>query len=264
MPLLLMVLAATTSPQTTPLHLGAPFRLLEVTPIAELTRYPERHFNGAVRVEGVIASACRQEGCFIEVVSADGSGEGIVVNFSDETKLPPNSAGRRAVVEGTFFQKVYPASRVSHWQAHSFRQGRPVPAFSLIKRITAKAVEIGSEPGPVPPAGEIVPAVTERVDLEATEFEADGFGTGRKHLAPGEQTDRHSTGKVRELIFCLEGRVTVRLGEAAPIVLKPGVMTYIPPATEHELRNETTAPATYLFVFSRAPEPESKETAHSH
>jgi mannose-6-phosphate isomerase-like protein (cupin superfamily) len=41
-------------------------------------------------------------------------------------------------------------------------------------------------------------------------------------------------------------------------------MAYIPPATEHELRNAGSRPATYLFVFSRVPEPQSEESTHAH
>ena len=162
-----------------------------------------------------------------------------------------------------FYQKIYPASRVAHWQGHSFRQGKPAGEFSLIKRLTAKAAELGAV-GPVPPPGDIVPAATDRIDLAAMEFEADGFGTGRKVLQPGGITGRHSTGTVRELIFCLEGTVMVQLGAAAPVTLGAGEMTYIPPATEHELRNAGPGPATYLFVFSRAPEPQTEEKAHAH
>ena len=263
MSLLLMLLATTASHPAGPLQLGAGFTLGQATPIAELSRHPGTYFNRDVRIEGVIASACTQEGCFIEVVPEDGGSEGILVNFPDSTRFPVDCAGRHAVVEGLFYQKIYPASRVAHWQGHSFRMGKPVGEFSLIKRLTAKAAELGARQT-VPPPGDIVPATTDRVDLATMEFEADGFGTGRKHLAPGEVTERHSTGRMRELIFCLEGAVAVQLGSAAPITLKAGELSYIPPDTEHELRNPSSGLATYLFVFSRAPEPQSGEKPHAH
>jgi len=261
---LLLALLTTAAPHPAePLHLGAAFTLRETTPIAELSRHPETYFNRDVRIEGVIASACTQEGCFIEVVPEDGGGEGILVNFPDSTRFPVDCAGRRAVVEGMFYQKIYPASRVAHWQGHSFRQGKPMGEFSLIKRLTAKAAELGARQT-VPTPGDIVPVATDRIDLAATEFEADGFGTGKKVLQPGGITERHSTGKVRELIFCLEGTVALQLGSAAPIALKAGEMAYIPPATEHELRNPGPGPATYLFVFSRALDPQPEEKPHAH
>jgi len=261
---LLLALLGTTAPRPVePLHVGAAFTLREATPIAELSRHPGMYFNRDVRIEGVIASVCTQEGCFIEVMPEGGGGEGILVNFADSTRFPVDCAGRRAIVEGMFYQKIYPASRVAHWQGHSFRQGKPMGEFSLIKRLTAKAAELGARQA-VPAPGDIVPAATDRVDLAAMEFEADGFGTGKKVLLPGGITERHSTGKARELIFCLEGAITVRLGTAAPITLATGEMAYIPPATEHELRNPGPGPAIYLFVFSRAPEPQPEEKPHAH
>jgi quercetin dioxygenase-like cupin family protein len=258
-----MLLATTAAPGTTPLHLGAAFTLKQATPITELSRHPGTYFNRDVRIEGIIASACTQEGCFIEVVPEDGDGEGILVNFPDSTRFPIDCIGSHAVVEGMYYRKIYPASRVAHWQGHSFRKGKPAREFSLIKRLTAKAAELGARQA-VPPPGDIVPATTDRIDLATMEFEADGFGTGRKVLQPGGTSERHSTGKARELIFCLEGTVAVQLGSAAPITLKAGEMAYLPPDTEHELRNPGPGSAAYLFVFSRAPEPQPNEPPHAH
>lgn len=244
-------------------HLGEAFRLTEVTPISELASHPEKYFNRQVRIEGIVASACTNEGCFIEVVAADLKGEGILVNFPELTHhFPTQCAGARAIVEGMFYQKIYPASRVLHWQGHSFRSGRKVPEFSLIKRIHARAVSITESRGAPLTPGDIVPAPTDRVDLAATEFEADGFGTGRKLLAPGEATDPHSTGKYREIVVCLEGAVTVLRTGGSLTVLHPGEMTYLPPGTQHELKNLTDLPAAYVFVFARAPEPEPKPHEH--
>lgn len=139
-----------------------------------------------------------------------------------------------------------------------------MPQFTLIKRLTATAAEIGVERHPVPAPGDILAADPSVVDLAAAEFEATGFGTGRKVLQPGEVTEKHSTGKVRELIFCLEGEVVVRLGSAEPFTLKAGEMSYIPPATLHELKNEGTDRCIYLFVYSKADETLAKEEKHSH
>jgi len=236
-------------------HLGRPFALAEVTPVAELTAHPERHFNRTVRIEGVVASCCTQEGCFIEV-APEGGGEGIVVNFPDLAHLfPTDCIGQRAVVEGMFYQKIYPAARVKHWQGHSFRPGKAVPEYSWIPRMTAAAASIGATKGPVPPPPDIVPARTDRVDLRTMEFEAEGFGTGRKELAPGDSTETHGTGNTREMIFCLEGEVTVIGAGPEPVTLRPGEMSFIPPATKHALRNATDRPAVYVFVYARRIEP---------
>jgi quercetin dioxygenase-like cupin family protein len=236
-------------------HLGRPFALAEATPIAGLTAHPERHFNRTVRIEGVVASCCTQEGCFIEV-APDGGGQGIVVNFPDLAHLfPTDCIGQRATVEGLFYQKIYPEVRVRHWQDHSFRPGKTVPEYSWIPRMTAAAASVGGTRGPLPPAPDIVPARADRVDLRTMEFEAEGFGTGRKELAPGDSTETHSTGGTREMVFCLEGEVTVIGAGPDPVALAPGEMSFIPPATRHALRNDGDRPAVYVFVYSRRIEP---------
>jgi quercetin dioxygenase-like cupin family protein len=257
-----LLMSEVTMPDTNWRHLGGDFALAEPTPIAELTAHPAGYFNRQVRVEGIVASVCTQEGCFIEIVPASG-GEGILVNFPELTEhFPTDCAGARAIVEGMFYQKVYPASRVSHWQGHSFRTGQHVPDFALIPRISARAASISAEKGTPPPPREITPAQTDRLDLAGMEFEAEGFGTGRKTLAPGDSTETHSTGKVREIILCLEGTITVLREGSSPIDLRPGEMSYIPPETRHGIRNLSDRPAVYVFVFSKAPEPEVE--AHEH
>jgi quercetin dioxygenase-like cupin family protein len=245
------------------IHLGGPFTLTEITPIRDLTGNPGKYYNRNVKIEGVIASACMQEGCFIEVVEKDGSGEGILVNFPDLVyTFPTHCAGRTVIVEGMFYQKIYPASRVLHWQGHSYRKGKHVPEFSLIKRITAKAVDIKGEKASIPKPADIPDASIDRINLNTMEFEADGLGTGKKILLPGEMTDEHSTGKNREMILCLEGTLSIVKGNLSPYTISAGEMAYIPPETKHTIINKTESPAVYIFVYSR--QPENEKTTHDH
>lgn len=244
-------------------HLGSPFTLTEIIPISDLADHPEEYYNKYVKIEGIIASACTQEGCFIEVVEKDGGGEGILVNFPDLVcTFPTHCAGHTVIVEGMFYQKIYPASRVSHWQGHSFRKGKHVPEFSLIKRITAKAVEIGEKGVSIPKLVDIPVASVDKINMNVMEFEADGLGTGKKVLMPREITDKHSTGKNREIIFCLEGKITVVKGDQPEVTIDAGDMAYIPPETEHTIINKTEKPAVYIFVYSR--QPENEKTTHDH
>ncbi len=247
------------------IHLGKEMKITGATPIAELSANPEKWFNRDVRIEGTVASGCTQEGCFIEVVPESGPGEGILVNFGDpDIKFPTDCAGKIVVVEGMFYQKIYPSSRISHWQGHSFRKGKKAPSYSLIKRIIATSAEIRPEKGAVPAPGEIFAADTSRIDLSKMEFETEGFGTGKKVLQPGEVTPEHSTGSVREMIFCLEGEVQIRLGEREPFTLKAGEMSFIPESTRHELRNDGKSSCVYLFVYSKAEEKKVEKEKHGH
>jgi len=235
----------------------------EITTISELILHPGKYYNRDVKIEGIIASLCTEEGCFIEVVSKDGTGEGIVVNFPELIHTFPTScAGCEVVVEGMFYQKIYPKSRVLHWQGHSFRKGKTVPEYSLIKRMNAKAVDIIERKGDVPKPGEINSASVDRVDLSKMEYETDGFGCGKKNLAPGDSMEQHSSGNYREIIYCMEGELTVIKQGVQPITLKPGEMTYIPSDTKHAVKNQSDKPTEYFFVFARKIETEEKKHDH--
>ncbi len=246
-----LLLAAGPAPAGGCGHLGSPFAIARATPIADLEAHPERWFNRDVRIEGIVASVCLRDGCVMEVVPAGGSrGESVLAGFADTTRFPTDCRGARVVLEGMFYRKVYPASRVVAWQEHSFRPGEPVPPFTRLLRMTVRAAEVGPRGVPVPPGRALEPAPTDRVDLLASEFEDDACGTGRKRLGPGEATPAHNSSYARELVFCLEGAITIRCGDAPPVVLGPSQMGYVPPNTWHEIRNEGRRPATYLFVFA--------------
>jgi hypothetical protein len=110
-PLLLMAIA---SAENEWVHLGEPFTIDRETPIQGLIEHPGQYHSMDVKTSGIIASVCDEDGSFIEVVPKDGRGEGILVNFPGLTHtFPLDCAGRDVVVEGLFYQKVYPSSRIS-------------------------------------------------------------------------------------------------------------------------------------------------------
>jgi quercetin dioxygenase-like cupin family protein len=114
----------------------------------------------------------------------------------------------------------------------------------------------------IPKPTEIIPASVNRIDLNTMEFETDGFGAGKKVLAPGNSMEEHSSGNYREIVFCLEGVLTVIKQGVEPVTLNSGAMTYIPSDTKHEIKNQSDKPAAYLFVFTRKIETEEKKHEH--
>lgn len=244
-----------------PLHLGAAFALAAETPIEEIVARPELFHNRLVRTSGVIASACNEEGCFIEVVPREG-GDGIVVNFPGLVHtFPVDCAGREAVVEGLLYRKIYHAARVSHWQHHSYHVGRKVPDYSLILRLEAQAAEVAGPRVPVPPLPEIREASPFAVDLDREEFEDEGLGVGKKRLEAGVPRHQPGSAVARSLVVCLEGALSVTREGAAPVRLGPGGMAYVPPRTPYLLQAEDGAPAQALIVYANTP-PEPKEHVH--
>jgi len=244
------------------IHLGEHFTLEEDFPIRELVEHPDKYHNRIVRISGIIASVCNEDGCFIEVIPEEGDSEGIVVNFPGlKHTLPLDCAGQETVVEGIFFQKIYPSVRVSHWQHHSFRKDMRVPEYALIMRIEAEAVKIGGRRVAIPAPSEIKEGSPYRIDLGVMEFEDEGFGIGKKHLEPGAVRQRRGKSKAREMIICLEGSITVYKHGAEPVILNSGEMAFIPPAVDHEIRNEGSETAAYVFIYAREIE-EKKEHDH--
>jgi mannose-6-phosphate isomerase-like protein (cupin superfamily) len=246
------------------LHLGEPLVIDEATPIAAIVADPEAFHDRQLRIEGRVASACTLEGCFIEVVPPEG-GEGIVVNFPGLLHtFPTDCAGLEAVVEGRFYQKVFPRARVAHWQHHSFRPGEAIPEYSLALRMDVRGAAIGGVRAAPPAPAAIRPASAELVDLGRSDFEAEGLGIGRRRVAPGEVVPRPSTGGNRWLVICLEGRLAVhRADRAEPVELGPSEMSYIPAGVLFEVRNPSDAEAAVSMVYVRKLE-EKTAGRHSH
>ena len=66
----------------------------------------------------------------------------------------------------------------------------------------------------------------------------------------------------REMLFCLEGTLTILKPGMTPVTLTSGEMTYIPPETKHEIKNLSDKPAECIFVFARKTEIEKKNHDH--
>lgn len=246
------------------LHLGEPLSIARTTPIEEIANSPEAFHDRMVRIAGRIASVCTQEGCFIEVVPLNG-GDGIVVNFPGLARtFPTDCAGLEAVVEGRFYQKVYPKTRVSHWQQHSFRPGEVIPEYSLALRMDARGAKVGGARAPVPAPVPIRSADPTRLDLARVDFEAEGFGIGRQVVPPGGVVPRPSTGGNRWLVLCRDGTLSVhREDRDAPVVLEAGDMSFVPAGVIFEVRNASDHNASLELVYSRRIE-SSRPAPHRH
>ncbi|MBI4916066.1 MAG: hypothetical protein HY825_09490 [Acidobacteria bacterium] len=249
---LLAAAAAAEGAQGT--HHGEPFAAQFATPVADVLAHPERFVNTVVRLKGRVASACNEEGCFIEVVP-QGGGDGIVVNFPGlKHTFPTDCAGLEADVEGLLYRKVYHRARVSHWQHHSFRPGIAVPPYASVLRLEARAAHLAGPRAVIPPPAELRAAVPSRIDLAESAFEDEGFGVDRRVVAAGATLAQPAAATVRKMVVCVEGRATVERSGAAPVSLAPGELAYIPPAAAFEIR-AGDSPAALLIVYANVPPP---------
>ncbi|MCG6949225.1 MAG: DUF4920 domain-containing protein [Acidobacteria bacterium] len=253
-----LVLTATVSTaEDNWLHLGEPLKIDEATPIGEILENPAAFHDREVRIEGRVASVCNEEGCFIEVVPT-GGGEGIVVNFPGLVHtFPLDCAGLEAVVEGRFYQKIYPHARVEHWQHHSFRPGVQVPFFSLAFRMDARGVRLGGSRSKPPPPAPIRIGSGNRVDLGMMGFEAEAFGIDRRSVAPGEVVPRPSTGGNRWMVLCHKGKVAVNRADGWNIPLHAGEMSFVPAGVLFEVRNTGVVDASIDLIYAKKIEPSS-------
>ena len=243
------------------LDLGDGFEIGEATPIQAILDDPAAFHDREVRIEGRIASVCTEEGCFIEVVPTEEGGEGIVVNFPGLAHtFPLDCAGLDAVVEGRFYQKVYPHARVDHWQHHTFRPGMKVPEYSLAFRMDVSGARVGGARAAAPQPAEIRKSSADLVDLALTGFEAEAFGIDRRSIGPGGIVPRPSTGGNRWMVLVRKGEISVRREDGRTIAVRAGEMSFVEAGVSFEVRNESDAEASFDLVYSRKIEPE----AHAH
>ena len=84
------------------------------------------------------------------------------------------------------------------------------------------------------------------------EPETQSLRSGLVTLAPGKAVGVYNTGSNEEMLVPLEGQGEVRLADHAPVVLKPGVVTYAPAHTEHDVVNTGTARFRYIVITAKA------------
>lgn len=82
--------------------------------------------------------------------------------------------------------------------------------------------------------------------------ETKSLQAGLVTLQPGESVGEHSTGANEEMLIPLEGTGELRCKGHPPIALKPGLITYAPPNTRHDVSNTGTTPLRYIYVTAKA------------
>ena len=82
--------------------------------------------------------------------------------------------------------------------------------------------------------------------------ETKSFHSGLVILVPGKSVGAHSTGTNEEMLVPLEGQGELRFSNHPPVLLKPGLITYAPPHTEHDVVNTGSAPLRYIYITAKA------------
>ena len=82
--------------------------------------------------------------------------------------------------------------------------------------------------------------------------ETRSFRSGLVTLAPGKSIGMHNSGVNEEMLVPLEGEGELRFSDRPSVVIKPGLVTYAPAHTEHDVVNTSTARLRYIFITARA------------
>jgi quercetin dioxygenase-like cupin family protein len=81
--------------------------------------------------------------------------------------------------------------------------------------------------------------------------ETKSFRSGLVTLAPGKSIGVHNSGINEEMLVPLEGEGELRFPDHPPLALRPGVITYAPAHSEHDVINTGTGRLRYIFILAR-------------
>lgn len=74
-----------------------------------------------------------------------------------------------------------------------------------------------------------------------------GMRSGRVYLAPGQACGLHSTKDREELLVFLSGRGELIIGQDNRFEVGHGKVSYIPPQTDHDVKNTGSEPLVYVY-----------------
>ncbi len=87
-----------------------------------------------------------------------------------------------------------------------------------------------------------------------------GMRSGRVYIEPGQSCGQHSTKHHEELLVFLSGQGLLLIGEQDSFEVGEGKVCYIPPYTDHDVKNNGTEPLTYIYcVAPTSEEPKEQE-----
>ena len=83
--------------------------------------------------------------------------------------------------------------------------------------------------------------------LLAGQPQTHGMRSGRVYLAPGQACGLHSTKDREELLVFLSGQGELIIGQENRFQVGNGKVSYIPPKTEHDVKNTGSEPLVYVY-----------------
>jgi mannose-6-phosphate isomerase-like protein (cupin superfamily) len=124
-------------------------------------------------------------------------------------------------------------------------------AFALVSALLSVAAQAADSSASGVAVIPLDPAGRSYVSLLEGPPQTKSLHAGLVILAPGESVGVHTTADNEEMLVPLEGEGELRIAGQPPIRLKPGLVTYTPPHTEHDVVNTGTAPLRYIYITAK-------------
>ena len=112
---------------------------------------------------------------------------------------------------------------------------------------------------PVAKTIELDPLATDYVRILSGYPETVSMRSGSVVLLPSMEVGKHSTGNNEEAIVVFSGTGELRLPGGVHLKLKPYLVAYCPPDTEHNVVNTGTEPLRYVYVVANAQKGKKKD-----
>ncbi len=77
-----------------------------------------------------------------------------------------------------------------------------------------------------------------------------GMRSGRVYLPPNQACGQHSTKGREELLVFLSGQGELMIGQEDCYQVGRGKVSYIPPHTDHDVKNTGTEPLVYVYCVA--------------
>ena len=126
-------------------------------------------------------------------------------------------------------------------------------AIAVVAAVLVPLAFAGQEaPAPRAKLVQINPLATESVPLLGGPPETVTMRSGSIVLLPSKNVGKHSTGDNEEALVLFSGSGEMRMADGTILNLRPYVVAYCPPDTEHDVFNTGSEPLRYVYLVARA------------
>jgi len=125
-------------------------------------------------------------------------------------------------------------------------------SLALLIGLSILAAARGHTPKPTPRLVELNPTTREHMLVLSGPPETVTMRAGLVVLPPAKSVGQHSTEAFEDAVIVLAGVGEMRIRGGPTFKLKPSVVAYCPPLTEHDVINTGDEPLRYLYVVSKA------------